>query len=171
MEAVETVAIQFEVNGRAHEVVVDPDERLVTMLRDRLGLTGVKETCSVGVCGVCSILVDGQLLSACLLPAAHVDGRRVTTIEGIANGDDGLSLVQRSFIDNGGLQCGICTPGQVLAATALLAENPVPSIPDIVEWMTGNLCRCTGYYGIVSSILAASGRDPSDDFRPDIVER
>lgn len=126
------------------------------MLRDDLGLTGTKEGCSIGVCGACSVLVDGELLSGCLLPALFVDGRAVTTVEGLANGDT-LSPLQEAFIRDGGFQCGICTPGQLIAATALLSEQPRPDHDAIRTWMMGNLCRCTGYYGIERAIQKASG--------------
>jgi len=125
------------------------------MLRDDLGFTGTKEGCSIGVCGACSVLVDGDLLSACLLPAVFADGRAVTTVEGLADGDT-LSPLQDAFIRHGGFQCGICTPGQLIAATALLAEHPRPTDDQIREWMTGNLCRCTGYHGITRAIRAAA---------------
>lgn len=136
--------------------------RLIDLLRDELGLTGTKEGCSVGVCGACNVLVDGSLLNACLMPAAFVDGTYVTTIEGLAPDDQHLTALQDAFIRHGGFQCGICTPGQIIAATALLAENPRPSAEQIKAWMMGNLCRCTGYYRIVESILAAanSNGDP-----------
>ena len=124
------------------------------MLRDDLGATGTKEGCSIGVCGSCSVLVGGELLSACLLPAVFVDGREVKTVEGLANGND-LSSLQDAFIREGGFQCGICTPGQLIAATALLAQNSRPSDDEIREWMMGNLCRCTGYHGITRAIKAA----------------
>ena len=124
------------------------------MLRDDLGATGTKEGCSIGVCGSCSVLVGGELLSACLLPAVFVDGREVKTVEGLANGND-LSSLQDAFIREGGFQCGICTPGQLIAATALLAENTRPSDDEIREWMMGNLCRCTGYHGITRAIKAS----------------
>ena len=130
------------------------DRRLIDVLRDDLGFTGTKEGCSIGVCGACSVLVDGELLSACLLPAVFVDGRAVTTVEGLANGDE-LSPLQDGFIREGGFQCGVCTPGQLIAATALLAQHPRPSDGDIREWMMGNLCRCTGYHGITRAIRAA----------------
>lgn len=130
------------------------DRRLIDVLRDDLGLTGTKEGCSIGVCGACSVLVGGELISACLLPAVFADGRAVTTVEGLANGDQ-LSPLQDAFIREGGLQCGICTPGQLIAATALLAEHPRPSDDEIREGMMGNLCRCTGYYGITRAIKAA----------------
>ena len=130
------------------------DRRLIDVLRDDLGATGTKEGCSIGVCGACSVLVGGELLSACLLPAVFVDGRGVTTVEGLADGDK-LSVLQDAFIREGGFQCGICTPGQLIAATALLAENSRPSDDEIRGWMMGNLCRCTGYHGITRAIKAA----------------
>ena len=130
------------------------DRRLIDVLRDDLGLTGTKEGCSIGVCGACSVLVGGELLSACLMPAVFVDGRAVTTVEGLANGEE-LSPLQDAFIREGGFQCGICTPGQLIAATALLAERRRPPTDDEVrEWMMGNLCRCTGYHGIARAIRA-----------------
>ena len=164
------VRIRFAVNGSDREVAVAPDRVLLDVLRDDLGLTGTKEGCSVGVCGLCSILVDGVLMTACLLPAVKVDGRAVTTVEGLAGPDGTLSPVQAAFIDHGGFQCGICTPGQVVAATALLAETPEPDEAAVREWMTGNLCRCTGYYGIVQAVLAAAGRDGPLALRPAIEE-
>src|SRR5437764_1863239 len=148
--------VRFELNGERRELTVRANTRLIDLLRDDLGLTGTKEGCSVGVCGACSVLLDGQLMSACLLPAAFVDGARVTTIEGIAPDEQHLSPLQDAFIRHGGFQCGICTPGQVVAATALLAEHPRPTVEQIKAWMMGNLCRCTGYYKIVESIVAAS---------------
>ena len=141
-------------NGAPQSLDVRADRRLIDVLRDDLGLTGTKEGCSIGVCGACSVLVGGELLSACLVPAVFVDGRAVTTVEGLANGDQ-LTPLQDAFIREGGFQCGICTPGQLIAATALLAERPRPSDDEIREWMMGNLCRCTGYYGITRAIRAA----------------
>jgi len=125
------------------------------VLRDDLGFTGTKEGCSIGVCGACSVLVDGELLSACLLPAVFADGRSVTTVEGLASGGE-LSPLQDAFIREGGFQCGICTPGQLIAATALLAERPRPTEAEIRDWMMGNLCRCTGDHGITRAIKAAA---------------
>jgi len=133
---------------------VRADRRLIDVLRDDLGATGTKEGCSIGVCGSCSVLVGGELLSACLLPAVFVDGRDVTTVEGLAHGAE-LSPLQDAFIRQGGFQCGICTPGQLIAATALLAEHPRPSDDEIREWMMGNLCRCNGYHGITRAIRSA----------------
>jgi carbon-monoxide dehydrogenase small subunit len=153
---VERVTLAFEVNGLPATAEVEPDRLLVDLLRDELGLTGTKVGCSVGVCGVCAVLVDGRLLSACLLPAVRIQGRSVVTVEGLAAADGGLSPVQAAFIAHGGFQCGICTPGQVVAATALLAEHPDPAEAELTEWMTGQLCRCTGYGGIRRSIRAAA---------------
>ena len=147
--------IRFRVNGAPREVRAGAERRLIDVLRYDCGLTGTKEGCSVGVCGACSVLVNGELLSACLLPAVFVDGAEVTTIEGVST--DGLTPLQDAFITEGGFQCGICTPGQIIAATALLARTPRPNDAEISEWMTGNLCRCTGYHGIVEAVLAVAG--------------
>ena len=148
--------LRFAVNGTAHELEVSPERRLIDVLRDDLRLTGTKEGCSVGVCGACSVLVDGALLSACLLPAVFADGTTVTTVEGLADGER-LSALQEAFIRDGGFQCGICTPGQLIAATALLEDHPRPTDAQIREYMMGNLCRCTGYHGIVRAIKDAAG--------------
>jgi carbon-monoxide dehydrogenase small subunit len=137
------------------EIDVPAERLLIELLRDDLGLTGTKEGCGIGVCGACSVLVDGKLLSSCLVPAVHVDGASVTTIEGIAKGD-ALTPLQDAFIRDGGFQCGICTPGQIVAATALLAERPQPARDEIRRFMKGNLCRCTGYEGIVTAIEDAA---------------
>ena len=115
------------------------------------------ELCSVGVCGLCTVLVDGKMVASCLNLAALVDGQEITTIEGIAE-DDRLHPVQQAFIDYGGFQCGICTPGQIIAAKALLDENPEPSEEEVREWMMGSLCRCTGYYKILESVVNALGK-------------
>jgi carbon-monoxide dehydrogenase small subunit len=147
--------IQMRVNGQpvAREI---PDHRLlIDFLRYDLGLTGTKEGCSVGVCGACTVLLNGQPASSCLALAAMADGGEVTTIEGLATGDR-LHPLQRAFIEHGGFQCGICTPGQIMASKALLDAHPNPSTEQIKEWMMGNLCRCTGYYKIIESIQAAA---------------
>jgi carbon-monoxide dehydrogenase small subunit len=147
--------MRLTVNARVVEVDVPTGRTLVELLREDLELTGTKEACGVGVCGACTVLVDGRMVASCITLAVQVQGRAVLTIEGL--GDRGeLSPLQRSFVDNGGLQCGICTPGQVMAAQALLAANPSPSRDEIADWMMGNLCRCTGYYQIVESIAAAA---------------
>ena len=148
--------LTFELNGTRREVSVPAHRRLIDLLRDDLQLTGTKEGCSVGVCGACSVLVDDQVLSACLVPAVFVDGARVRTIEGLAPDEEHLTPLQDAFIRHGGFQCGICTPGQIIAATALLQEQPKPTADQVRSWMMGNLCRCTGYYKIVESILAAA---------------
>ena len=148
--------VRFTLNGVARDETVPAEMLLIELIRDRCALTGTKEGCSVGVCGACSVLVDGAVLSACLVPAVHIDGTAVTTVEGLAAPDGTLSPLQERFIVDGGFQCGICTPGQLIAATALLAEQPNPEEREIREWMMGNLCRCTGYRGIVESIRNAS---------------
>ncbi len=150
-----THRLRLTVNGVAREATVTPEKRLIDVLRDDLGLTGTKEGCSVGVCGACSVLVDGTLVSGCLYPAVFADGAAVTTVEGLADGDR-LSKLQDAFIRDGGFQCGICTPGQLVSATALLRERPRPTDDEIRAWMMGNLCRCTGYHGIVRAIRSAS---------------
>ena len=147
--------ITLHVNGEAVERRVPDHRLLIDFLRNDLDLTGTKEGCSVGVCGACTVLVDGKPVSACLALAVAADGCRVDTIEGLADGDR-LHPLQRAFIDRGGFQCGICTPGQIMSAKALLDENPRPSKAEIQDWMMGNLCRCTGYYKIIESIQAAA---------------
>lgn len=149
--------IAFRVNGEEQAVDTPPARPVLDVLREDLDLTGTKEGCSVGVCGACSILVDGRLMSACLLPVGAVAGREVTTVEGLAGPDGALSPVQQAFLECGGFQCGICTPGQVVAATALLRECPRPDREQVTDWMMGNLCRCTGYYSIVEAVLQAAG--------------
>ena len=146
--------IRFSLNGNAQVLEVAAERRLIDVLRDDCGLTGTKEGCSVGVCGACSVLVNGEVVSACLLPAPYVDGDSVITIEGLAR-DGTLTPLQESFITEGGFQCGICTPGQIIAATALLVAHPRPTDVEIAEWMMGNLCRCTGYHGIARAIKKA----------------
>jgi carbon-monoxide dehydrogenase small subunit len=147
--------VQVVVNGEALDLRVDPGRLLISVLRDDLGLTGTKISCGIGVCGACAVLVDGRVASSCLLLAGQIDGREVTTIEGLAS-TTGLDRVQMAFVEKGGFQCGICTPGQVMAARALLDDNPAPSLDQVKDWMTGNLCRCTGYYKIVEAVLAAA---------------
>ena len=150
-----TRVIRVIVNGTAHEVEIPTYRTLLDCLRYDLGLTGSKEGCGVGVCGACTVLLDGKMVSSCIALALFADGRDVTTVEGLAE-DGRLHPVQQAFMDFGGFQCGICTPGQVVAAKALLDEIPNPSETEIRDWMLGNLCRCTGYYKIVESIQAAA---------------
>lgn len=146
--------ISMRVNGKKVETEVPTNRLLIDYLRYDLGLTGTKEGCSVGVCGACTVLMDGKMVSSCLALAVFADGRNITTVEGLAKNKK-LHPVQKSFIQYGGFQCGICTPGQVVAAKALLDEIPKPSEDQIKEWMMGNLCRCTGYYKIIESIQKA----------------
>ena len=143
------------VNGDGYEFVCEADETLLDALRDRLGLLGAKEGCGSGDCGACSVTVDGRLVCACLVLAAEAQGREVGTVEGIAVGGE-LHPLQRKFIEHAALQCGICTPGFLVASKALLADNPNPTPTEVRYWLAGNLCRCTGYDKIVSAVLAAA---------------
>lgn len=152
-----THTIRMRVNGKDYSVEVPSQRLLIDCLRYDLGLTGTKEGCSVGVCGACTVLIDGEMVSACLALAVFTDGQEITTVEGLAQ-DGKLHPVQQAFIDFGGFQCGICTPGMVMAAKALLDANPNPTEADIKDWMMGNLCRCTGYYKIIESIRGAATR-------------
>jgi aerobic carbon-monoxide dehydrogenase small subunit len=149
--------IRTTINGA--EIVRDiPDNLLlIELLRDDLQLVGTKEGCSVGVCGLCTVLLDEKLVSACLTLAVYADRSAITTIEGVAKNDE-LHPVQQAFIECGGFQCGICTSGQIMSAIALLDENPSPTRGEIQYWMMGNLCRCTGYYKIIESIELAAQR-------------
>lgn len=150
------------VNGMELRLEVRPGIRLIDLLRVELGLTGTKEGCGEGECGACTVLVDGRPVNACLYPALEAEGRRITTIEGLAEPDGALSPIQQAFVDHGGIQCGFCTPGMILAAKALLDDNPDPTDREIREALVGNLCRCTGYAQIVKSVShAASALRPS----------
>ena len=153
-----THTIRLSVNGKQHTVEVPARRLLVDLLRYDLGLTGTKEGCSVGVCGACTVLMDGKPISSCLALALFADGKEIVTVEGLVRGDR-LDRVQQAFIDYGGFQCGICTPGMVVAAKALLDENPDPTVDEIKEWMMGNFCRCTGYYKIIESIQGAAAAE------------
>jgi carbon-monoxide dehydrogenase small subunit len=147
----------MRVNGKDYTAEVPSQRLLIDCLRYDLGLTGTKEGCSVGVCGACTVVMDGLLVSSCLTLAVLADGKEITTVEGLAQ-DGKLHPVQQAFIDYGGFQWGICTPGMVVAAKALLDQNQNPSDDDIKDWMMGNLCRCTGYYKIIESIRGAATR-------------
>ena len=151
----ETVELGFAVNGRPATVRVEPRETIADVLRERLGLTGLKVSCDAQVCGACTVLVDGLAVSGCTYLAIDADGRTVATVEGLAT-DDRLSPLQQAFIDEAAFQCGFCTPGMLMAATALLAENPTPTRDEVVAAIDGNLCRCTGYVPIVEAILRAA---------------
>lgn len=147
--------IETTINGESSEFLCDPAESLLAALRDRLGLTGTKEGCATGDCGACSVLLDGRLVASCLVLAAEAQGRSVTTIEGVA-ASDALHPVQQKFLEHAALQCGICTPGFIVAATALLDRNPEPSEQQVRYWLAGNLCRCTGYDKIIRAVLDAA---------------
>ncbi len=149
-----TNAINFKVNGETRTVEVFPMARLLDVLREQLQLTGTKEGCGEGECGACTVIIDGQIVNSCLVPMAQVNGSEITTIEGVAGGNQ-LHAVQQAFIDHGGAQCGICTPGMVLAAVDLLNRNPEPTENDIRHGLAGNLCRCTGYMKIFESVVRA----------------
>jgi len=148
--------ITFVLNGFEVSAPVAGAERLIDVLRGPLGQTGTKEGCGRGECGACTVLVGGRTASACLLPAAEVEGRSVTTIEGLRGPGGELSAVQRAFVAHGGIQCGFCSPGMILSAQALLARNPAPTEADVRAALEGNLCRCTGYVQIVESVLGAA---------------
>src|SRR5438105_2069165 len=148
------VEITFSVNNESKTLKVYPMERLLDVLREQLRLTGAKEGCGEGECGACSVMIDGQIVNSCLVPVAQIDGAEIKTIEGVATGDQ-LHAVQQAFIECGGAQCGICTPGMVMAAVSLLEKNPQPSEADIRNGLAGNLCRCTGYMKIFDSVVRA----------------
>ena len=146
--------INFKVNGEERSVEGFPMARLLDVLREQLHLTGTKEGCGEGECGACTVIIDGQIVNSCLVPLAQVHGAEITTIEGVASNGE-LHAVQQAFIDHGGAQCGICTPGMILAAVDLLNRNPAPSETDIRNGLAGNLCRCTGYMKIFESVVRA----------------
>lgn len=149
--------LELTVNGVRRQLLVRPGRTLLELLRDDLKLFGVRETCSMGVCGACTVLVDGTLVSSCIMLALQAKGKEVLTIEGLAKGGV-LHPVQEAFIQEGGSQCGWCTPGMVLTAVQLLEENPRPRAEEIKAYMSGNLCRCTGYVKIIKAIQAAAHR-------------
>jgi len=150
------VAVSTTINGDDVEFLCQPDETLLEVLRDRLGLTGTKEGCGTGDCGACSVTVDGRLMCSCLMLGVEVQGKSIQTIEGMADGDK-LHPLQRKFLEHAALQCGICTPGVLVAAKALLERNPDPTEEQVRYWLAGNLCRCTGYNKIVEAVLDAAG--------------
>ena len=147
--------LNVEVNGLAYEVQVDAARSLLSVLRDELGLTGTKEGCDDSECGACMVLLDGRPLNSCSWLAIQTNGRSITTVEGLGDGD-ALAHLQRAFLEEGGVQCGFCTPGMLMSATALLESDPDPSEEAVRDALAGNLCRCTGYQKIVRSVLAAA---------------
>jgi len=149
------VRVSTKINGDAIEFLCEADEPLLDVLRDRLGLTGAKEGCGTGDCGACSVTVDGRLVCSCLVLGAEAEGREIRTIEGMAAGEN-LHPLQRKFLEHAALQCGICTPGFLIAAKSLLERNSNPSEHEIRFWLAGNLCRCTGYDKIVRAVQAAA---------------
>lgn len=151
----ERLAVTFTVNGEERTVDTLPMRRLLDVLREDLELTGTKEGCGEGECGACSVFVDGRLVNSCLIPAIQVAGSRVDTIEGLARRGE-LHTVQRAFLEGGGAQCGICTPGMVLAAVDVLRKHPNPTDEQVREGLAGNLCRCTGYMKIFDSVMSAA---------------
>ena len=149
-------SITITVNGAAHTVETWPMMRLLDVIRENLGLTGTKEGCGEGECGACSIILDGRLVNSCLVPALQADGARIITVEGIATPEQ-LHAIQQAFIDCGGAQCGICTPGMIVASVSLLEQNPHPTEDEIRNGLAGNLCRCTGYTRIFEAVKQGAG--------------
>jgi aerobic carbon-monoxide dehydrogenase small subunit len=149
------VDISFRINGRKHALAVAPTDMLVDVLRERLDMTGTNKDCGMGICGACTVLVDGTTASSCILLAVQADGRDIVTVEGLERAGK-LSPVQEAFLRHGAVQCGFCTPGFVITATALLQDNPRPSRDEIIDALRGNLCRCTGYKKIVEAVEDAA---------------
>ena len=147
--------IKLTVNGEPCEVLVEPSDTLLQVIRDKLGLTGTKESCSLGDCGSCTVILDGKAVNSCLVLAMEAKGGDVLTIEGLRE-VTGLHPIQKAFIEHGAIQCGFCTPGMVLSAKALLDENPTPAEEDVREAIGGNLCRCTGYVKIIEAVMAVA---------------
>jgi carbon-monoxide dehydrogenase small subunit len=154
-------SVTVEVNGTTYEREVEARRLLIHFLRDDLDLTGSHVGCDTGNCGACSVLIDGTLVKSCMLLAVQADGAKIETVEGLAE-DDQLSPLQQAFSDHHALQCGYCTPGMLMSATALLRDNPRPSEEDISRAIQGNICRCTGYWNIVKAVRAASGQEVAE---------
>jgi carbon-monoxide dehydrogenase small subunit len=154
-EMIQTVLIELTVNGRRRALTVAANHTLLDVLRDDLELTGTKECCLVGECGACTVSLDGRIVDSCLVLAVEADRAQVTTVEGLAV-DGHVSPLQQAFLDKGAVQCGFCIPGQLVAAHALLAENPHPTVPEIQEGLAGNLCRCACYQQITEAVLATA---------------
>jgi carbon-monoxide dehydrogenase small subunit len=150
--------IELEVNGEPREFLAPPGTTLLAALRESLGLTAAKRGCAQGTCGTCTCLLDGEAVVACLIPVETINGSSVRTLEGVTGADGSLSPLQQAFLDGFATQCGFCTPGMIMAAEALLAENPSPTREDVVRAISGNVCRCTGYESIINAILDAAER-------------
>lgn len=153
------MTISFRVNGRERSIPAAPHHTLLDVLRDDLALTGTKECCLVGECGACTVMLDGRSVDSCLVLAGEADGREITTVEGLARGDE-LTAVQQAFLDTGAAQCGFCIPGQIVSAHALLAAVPQPTREEVEEGLAGNLCRCAGYEQIIEAVLLAAAAEP-----------
>lgn len=155
------ISIEFIINGQKKKLSVKPNDLLINVIRDDLFLTGDKYGCGIGECGACTVLLNGEPILSCLTLAATVDGKEITTIEGLAEGDR-LHPMQKAFLENGAVQCGFCTPGMILTATALLKENPNPTEDEIKDYMRGNICRCTGYVQIIKAIEECATKSKYD---------
>jgi carbon-monoxide dehydrogenase small subunit len=155
--------VSFVFNGNKMKMIVEDHWTLLHLIREELGYTGTKEGCGSGECGACTVLVDGEAVNSCLYLAAEIDGRDLLTIEGLASEDGTLHPIQKAFVENGGIQCGYCSPGMILSAKALLDENANANEAEIKEAIAGNLCRCTGYVQIIESIKSVSGYYRQDD--------
>ena len=150
------VPLSLRVNGESHDVLVPPWRTLLEVLRENLGLTGTKRSCQEGQCGACTVLLDGKPINSCLYLAIEAQGKEVLTIEGLSLASASLHPIQKSFVENGAIQCGFCSPGMILATVALLNENPTPTEEEIRQAIVGHLCRCTGYFQIVEAIQNAA---------------
>ena len=147
--------LELNINGDIHEVLVAPNNTLLEVLRDKLGLMGTKRGCDLGACGACTVLINGEAFLSCVMLAVDAGGKEIMTIEGLAEGGD-LHPLQNAFVEKGGLQCGFCTPGMILSGTALLKKNSRPKVDEVAKALEGNLCRCTGYNRIIDAVLDAS---------------
>ena len=151
----EKMKISFTLNNKPMSLSINPQETLLNLLRNELGLTGTKEGCGIGECGACTVIVDGDAVNSCLILAGQIDGAKVITVEALAH-DGQLDRLQQSFIEHHAVQCGFCTPGMLMSAKALLMKNPTPTEDDVRVALSGNLCRCTGYHNIISAVLGAA---------------
>ena len=148
--------VNLVINGKNHKLEIEPNETLLDVIRNRVGLTGTKKGCDTGDCGACTVLLNGKAVNSCMILAADVDGQEITTIEGLVGPNGELDPVQQAFVNNGAFQCGYCTPGLIMAGRALLNENPHPTEAEIRQGIGGNICRCTGYVTVVDAIMEAA---------------